>query len=182
MAKPAARLVTVDEFLRWDSGDDRRYQLIRGAIVMMAPPARRHGVLASRVDHALRRRLTPPCEPQTEAGILLEGRPYDFYVTDLAVSCSPLGDERWCPEPLVVVEVLSPSTEDEVRHEKLPNYRQIASLRDILLVASDAVLVEHWRRPGAAWSRELRRAGDSLKLAGVAIEIPVDEIYAGLGL
>jgi Uma2 family endonuclease len=180
VARPAARLVTVDEFLRWDSGDDRRYQLIRGAIVMMAPPARRHGVLAARIAAALRARLTPPCEAETEAGILLEGRPHDYYVADVGVSCAPVGDERWCPEPLVVVEVLS--TEDEVRHEKLPNYRQIASLRDILLVASDAVLVEHWRRPGAAWSRELRRAGDSLKLAGLGIEIPVDEIYAGLGL
>jgi Uma2 family endonuclease len=182
MAKSAAKLVTVDEFLRWDSGDDRRYQLIRGAIVMMAPPARRHGVLAARLAQALGAWLKPPCEVQSQAGILLEGRAHDFYVADLAVSCAPTGDELWCPEPLLVVEILPPSTADEVRHEKLPSYRQIASSRDIALVARDDVLIEHWKRPKEAWSRELLRAGDVLRLVGLPIELALDELYSGLGL
>lgn len=182
MAEPARKLTTVDEFLRWDSGDDRRYQLIRGAIVMMAPPAPLHGALAARMARSIGNRLKAPCEVISEAGIFLPKDAHDFYVADLAVTCSGIADEPWCPEPIVIIEVLSPSTADEVRLEKLPNYRQLPSLRDILLVAADAVSIEHWRRPALAWSREVVRAGGTLRLAGLAIEIPVDEVYGGLGL
>ena len=182
MAKAALDLVTVDEFLRWDDRSDRRYQLIRGAIVMMAPTIRRHGVLASRVDRAIGGRLRAPCEAQSEAGILLPHSPHDFYVADLAVSCAPLGPERWCPDPVLTVEVLSPSTEGEVRHEKLPNYRLLPSLRHILLVSSEAVLIEHWHRSAVAWSSETLREGGALRLDALGIELPVDEIYTGLDL
>ncbi len=78
--------------------------------------------------------------------------------------------------------MLSPSTEDEVRHEKLANYRRLASLRHILLVSSEAVLIEHWRRPELAWSRDMLGPGGLLKLEALGIELPVDEIYAGLDL
>lgn len=182
MADAALKLTTVDEFLRWDDGSDRRYQLIRGAIVMMAPASRRHGVLTMRLGGALGSRLRPPCEAQAEAGILLPGRPHDFYVADIAVSCAEIGTEQWCPEPVLIAEVLSPSTEVEVRQEKLPNYRHVPSLQHILLVASDRVLIEHWRRFEVAWRQETRGAGDTLRLDTFGIELPVDEIYAGLGL
>jgi Uma2 family endonuclease len=182
MAEAALELMTVEELLRWDDRSDRRYQLIRGAVVMMAPATRRHGVLASRVGRAVGARLRAPCEVQSEAGILLPDSRHDFYVADLAVSCSPLGSEQWCPDPILVVEVLSPSTEDEVRHEKLPNYRRLPSLRHILLVSSEAVLIEHWRRPSLAWNREALRGGALLRLEALGIELPVDEIYAGLEL
>ncbi len=182
MAKAALDLVTVDEFLRWDDRSDRRYQLIRGAIVMMAPPAPRHGALSARVIRSLGGRLRPTCETLSEAGILLPQSAQDFYVADIAVTCVPLGTSAWCPDPVLIVEVLSPSTEGEVRHEKLPNYRLLPSLRHILLVSSEAVLVEHWRRAGVAWSSETLREGGALRLDALGIELPVDEIYAGLDL
>lgn len=182
MAEAAPDLFTVDAFLHWDDRSDRRYQLIRGAIVMLAPATRRQGVLASRAGRAIGVRLRAPCEVQSEAGILLPRSPHDFYVADLAVSCAPIGPEQWCPDPVVVAEVLSPLTEVEVRHEKLPNYRLLPSLRHILLVSSVTVLIEHWRRPTAAWSSEMLKAGDTLRLEALGIELPVDEIYSGLDL
>ena len=48
--------------------------------------------------------------------------------------------------PIVVIEVLSPSTEAYDRGEKFTHYRQLTSLQEYLLVAQDAVLVEHYRR------------------------------------
>ncbi len=61
MAEAALKLTTVDEFLRWDDHSDRRYQLIRGAIVMMAPPTRRHGTLLRPVSPGA---LATDCAPR----------------------------------------------------------------------------------------------------------------------
>ncbi len=65
MAEAAPRLLTVDEFLAWDDGTDRRYQLLSGVITMMAPPPVIHGRLVSRLNRLLGSQLRPPCEPLT---------------------------------------------------------------------------------------------------------------------
>ena len=50
--------------------------------------------------------------------------------------------------PIVIVEVLSPSTEAYDSGEKFRRYQQLASLREYVLVAQDSVRVEHYRRQG----------------------------------
>src|SRR4051812_45684610 len=111
MADPARKLTAVDEFLRFHGETGRRYQLFGGRIVMMAPAARLHGLLMSRLSFALRLRLQRPWEPQDEAGILLPWTSHSYYVADVAVTCAPPGPEQWCPDPALIVEVLSSSTE-----------------------------------------------------------------------
>ena len=106
MAEPARKLVTVAEFLRFEGEGDRRYQLIGGEIVMMAPPARLHGILAARIVRRLGDQLRPPREPQNEAGIVLPWTDTSYYVADVAVTCASVAPEPWCPDPIVIVEVL----------------------------------------------------------------------------
>ena len=90
MAEPATRRMTLDEFLAWDDGTDRRYELWGGLVRAMAPPMPRHGLLAAtlsrEIGSALRAR--PPCRVFSEAGIALPDRNDTFYVADLAV-CEP---------------------------------------------------------------------------------------------
>jgi Uma2 family endonuclease len=181
MSQAALKPVTVTEFLRWEDGTDRRYELIHGKIVAMARAARAHGVLAARMISVLAARLKPPCLPESEAGILLPNSDKDFYIADVAVSCSPVGRERWCPDPLLIVEVLSPSTEDDNRASKVPPYRKIPSLQDILVIASQRVAVEHYARNGDLWVLGDLGPGDVIRLAGLDVTIPVDELYAGIG-
>jgi Uma2 family endonuclease len=182
MAEPARKLVTVEEFLRFEGESDRRYQLFGGEIVMMAPPARIHGIIAARAVFALRSRLRAPCEPQNEAGILLPWTNQSFYVADLAVTCVPLGPEQWCPDPVLIVEVLSPFTESDDRGVKLRAYRRLASVQDILLVASDRPAIEHFSRAGDRWVLTDLGPGDTIRLESLGIEIPLDELYTDLGL
>lgn len=182
MAAPARKLVTVAEFLRFDGEGDRRYQLIGGEIVMMAPPSPTHGALASSVSRLIGNQLRRPCRTLSEAGITLPWSDTSFYVADVAVTCSPIAGQSWCPDPVVVVEVLSPSTEAEDRGVKLPDYRRLASVQDILLVASDRVAVEHYARRGGQWVISDHGPGETVRLVGLPLEIPVDELYADLGL
>ncbi len=180
VAEAAERLVTVAEFLRWDDGSDRRYELVAGRPVMMAPPSRIHGVMASRVDGALRRQLRPPCEPQVEAGIVCPWDDFSYFVADVAVSCAPFSAEPWCPDPVLIVEVLSDGTRGHDTGVKLPVYRRLPSVRHILLVETREVRVEHWRREGEGWHVRDVGPGGVVELEDLGVRLEVDALYRDL--
>ncbi len=184
MAEPARRLdapMTVAEFLEWDEGGDRRYELVGGRPVAMAPARWTHGILAVRLGSRLERALRPPCTVAAEAGIVPEDSGVDYYVADLAVSCTPPGDRPWVPDPVLVVEILSPSTRGHDRAVKLPVYRDMASIRHIVLVDGERVHVEYWRRLAALeWRVRDLGPGDELVIEELGIRVPLDELYRDL--
>jgi Uma2 family endonuclease len=186
MSELASRAMTLEEFLRWDDGTDTHYELIGGFPVAMAPPAEVHRALAvrlaSRIDTALSARR--PCNAQIEAGITRPDRADTYFVADIAATCVPLAPGRQAiDEPFLIVEILSPSTERHDRRIKLPVYRQLQSVQEILLIDSDGIYAEVHRRAGMQWITELLR-GDLavLTLASVGIDIPLAELYEGTGL
>jgi Uma2 family endonuclease len=100
--------MTVDEFLRWEDGTDTRYELVYGAVVAMAPPAR-HGILVARLagvfDAALRGRR--PCAAESAAGVARPDPADLCFVADVAVSCDPgESNEQLIPNPILIVEIL----------------------------------------------------------------------------
>jgi Uma2 family endonuclease len=100
----------------------------------------------------------------------------------VVATCEPRSrSERFSREPRVIVEILSPSTEDHDLLQKLPDYRTIPSLEDILYVSAEKRLVRHWRRGQESRLPAIVRAG-SVKLDAFGIELPLDEIYDGSGL
>jgi Uma2 family endonuclease len=113
--------MTLAEFLRWDDGTDARYELVDGRIVGMAPPNDAHGTITANLIVALANALRPPRRVAAEAGILRPNRDDSYYVADLGVTAGPAADTRQhLPEPVLIVEVLSPSTEDHDRGRKVP--------------------------------------------------------------
>ena len=142
MAEPAAKRMTLDEFLAWDDGTDTRYELWGGIVTAMAPPMPLHGRLVSRLITALSNALRgrAPCDVYSEAGVVRPDRNDTFYVADIAVSCETLSaNDRLLRGPILIVEVLSPSTSSSDRQLKLADYRNIPSVREILL-GRDATL------------------------------------------
>lgn len=184
MAKAALKPMTVAEFLRWEDGTDTRYELLGGEPVAMAPPAVAHGVLASRlaarVDAALRAR--PSCFAQSEAGIARPDRDDTCYAADLAVTCTPLQPgQPLMTDPLLIVEILSPGTVAHDRHTKVPDYRRIASVQEILLIDSERVFAEVLRRNGERWSTEIVQGRDAaLSLPSIALSVPMADLYDGI--
>lgn len=186
MAELSIKPMTLDEFVRWDDGTETHYELIGGFPVAMAPPAEVHRVLAvrlvTRIDGALAARR--PCNAQIEAGVIRPDRADTYFEADIAASCAAIEPGRQAiKDPFLIVEILSPSTDRHDRRVKLPVYRQIETVQEILLVASDERYAELHRRAGMQWITEILRGGESvLALASVGIEIPLAELYDGIGL
>lgn len=181
MGEAAARLLTVDEFLTWDDGTDRRHQLLRGVVTMMAPPQAVHGALVMRLGARLAAALPRTCAAVTEAGIKPAHRDDTYYQADLAVTCRPLErGQVYLVDSVLIVEVLSPSTAATDRLLKLDDYRLIPALDDILFFASTQVRVEHWHRQGDVWVVAVRGAGEQLHLAAFGLAIDVGTLYADL--
>jgi Uma2 family endonuclease len=141
LSEAAVKRMTVSEFLRWEDGTDTRYELRDGVVVAMAPPATAHGFLAARVCARIGGVLQSrrPCMVQVEASTALPERDDTCYVADLAVTCTPpLRGDQLIRDPLLIVEVLSPTTGLYDRQVKAANYRRIPSVEEILLIDSAA--------------------------------------------
>jgi Uma2 family endonuclease len=155
MASHAPQRMTLAAFLEWDDGTDRRYQLVDGVLLMMAPATEAHGELAAALAIQIGPRLKRPCRAISEAGITVPDRSDTYYVADLAVTCAPREPgRRIVAEPVLIVEVLSPSTELIDRLRKLADYRTLPSVREILVVFPDERRVEVQRRTAEGWQVE----------------------------
>jgi Uma2 family endonuclease len=186
MAEPAIRPMTLDEFLQWDDGTDTHYELIGGFPLAMAPPAAAHRMLAmrlgARIDGVLAARR--PCNAQGEAGVVRTDRADTYFEADIAATCErhEFGQQA-LKEPFLIIEILSPSTERHDRRIKLPAYRQIGTVQEILFIASDGLYAEVHRRAGAQWITEILRGVDArLSLIAVPIEIAFADLYDGIEL
>jgi Uma2 family endonuclease len=183
MADAAEKLMTVAEFLNWDDGTDTRYELIDGRPVAMAPPAAKHSIIASKIGGLLEAGLKEPCYVGTNAGVVRPDRDDLYFVADLVVSCTPVGaDTVTIPDPVLVIEVLSPTTAEHDRGGKLPEYRRIGSVQEIVLIASEHRHVEIWRRRGMKWEVEDLIGDATLELDAFSITIPLAAIYVGSGI
>jgi Uma2 family endonuclease len=149
----------------------------------MAPPAEAHSVLTvrlvTRIDAGLSGRR--PCKTQIEAGVIRPDRADTYFVADIAATCAPIEPARQAvQDPFLIIEILSPTTERHDRRIKLPVYRQIATVQEILLVASDERYIELHRRVGGQWITEILRGGEAvLSLTSVGIEILLADLYNG---
>lgn len=183
MAEPAEKRWTVEEFLAWDDGSDRRYELVGGQVVAMAPPSEAHAAIVSNLTIRIGNQLQPPCRVLGEFGVRLPDREDSFYQFDLAVTCAPADPaRRYVAEPELIVEVLSPSTALHDRGRKLDHYRQLPSLKEILLVASEERRAQHWRRAGTQWLVADLIGDADLQLATLPGPIPLAAIYEGSGV
>jgi Uma2 family endonuclease len=186
MAELAMKPMTLDEFLRWDDGTETHYELIGGFPVAMASTAEAHRILAvrlgARIDSALAGRR--PANAQISAGVIRPDRADTYFVADIAATCE--GNEvgrQALKEPFLIVEILSPSTERHDRRLKLPIYRQIETVQEILLIASEGLYAELHRRDGPQWITEILRGADArLALTSVGTEIPLADLYDGIAL
>jgi Uma2 family endonuclease len=186
MAEHAGKLMTFDEFLAWDDGTDQRFELIDGVITAMTAPGPEHRIIVANAASEIRSRLRrrPPCRPENEAAIRID--PFVCWQADIAVTCGPLS--RDVLDPLLIVEVLSPSTRANDLDRKLADYKALPSVLEIWLIDSErsnggAVRwVQVWWREEEGWHVRDHVGGAAFVSRVVEAEIPLDELYLNSGL
>lgn len=185
MSLPAAQPLTVEAFLELQVDSDVRYELSGGQVVALAAPSRAHQILAVNFARRLAEVLDsrPPCTAGSEAAIALPDRDDTCHIADLAVTCAPHEpDQRIVPSPWVLVEILSPSTEARDRRVKLPDYRSIPSVQEIVLIDQDPYYCEvHRRLDDGRWLTDLLRTPDArLRLSSIGFDQPLSALYANI--
>ncbi len=184
MPNAARKLMSLDEFFNWNPPGDARWELYGGVPVARTPVGSQHSRVAANVIAGLGSVLHGgPCEVFSVAGIRSPSRANSWYEADIAVACHCDGQPD-LSDPVVIIEVLSPSTEDNDRKVKLHDYRRIPSVAEILLLDSVTIYAElHRRLDDGRWTTDLYdRLEDTLDLTSVGVILPLSEVYRRVGL
>jgi hypothetical protein len=176
-------LMSVAEFLEWDPGDGRRWQLVDGEPIAMAPANAVHSYLQAELGALIRNHLRAsnmPCDVFANPGVIPKTMSaHNMRVPDLAVSCSPFGRGQAAPtDPVLAIEILSPSNR-AATWANVWAYTTIPSMREILVLRTDTIGGDLLRRlPDGSWPDRATpvQEGD-LVLESIGFRVPLLELY-----
>jgi Uma2 family endonuclease len=169
------------EFLRWAEAQPRgRFERVDGQVVAMSPERWAHARLKARIWRILDREITQaglPCEAAPD-GMTVEIDDDTDYEPDALVNCGPPipDDATAAPNPIVIVEVLSPGTASVDTGAKLAGYFRLASVRHCLLVHPSRREIVHHRREEDGIRTRIVRDG-TIELDPPGIRLSFNEVY-----
>jgi Uma2 family endonuclease len=173
---------TYQEYLAFERSANVRHEFFDGEIYAMAGGSREHAAICVNVSSLLREQLRGRgcVAHSSDLRIRVLETGLATY-PDVSVLCKPAEldpeDRHTVTNPVLLVEVLSPSSAAYDRGEKLAHYQRIPSLCEVVLVAHDERLIELWRRgEDGTWSRREARSG-SLALTAVPCTLAIDDVY-----
>lgn len=181
--------MTVGEFLAWaDTQPKGRFELIDGVIVAMSPERVRHAVVKLEAVLALREAIRAaklPCMVFADgpAVVINDHRTRE---PDASVQCDvDLDlDSMVLKAPLIVVEVVSPTSERRDSGVKLADYFSVATIQHYLLLYSepDTRLVVHHRRSESRIETRIARPGEDITLEPPGFSVSVDALFGPLSI
>ena len=179
---------TIEEYLALEKASDRRYEYWDGEIVCMSGGTLAHAQISRNAFRTFDRKL--------------EGRPCEAFTADMAVRTPAPGQPYLYPDasvvcggaqveavngidslvnPVLIVEVLSPTTEERDRHEKRLAYQAIPSLREYLIISQDIPHVTHYVRDHDTWRRADHSIMDeTLECPALGAVLSLAELYQGV--
>ena len=185
MATVAAQTYfTPEEYIALERKARFKSEYFNGHIIAMSGASRQHSLIVTNISGELHFQFKGRgCEVYTNDMRVRPNPRESYFYPDVVVVCGgpEFEDDAFDTllNPIVIVEVLSPSTEVYDRGEKFTRYKQLASFQEYVLVAQDKVWVEHHRRHGPQWVRNhYRTLEDVLPLPAIGCELPLRDIYA----
>ncbi|MBY0513443.1 MAG: Uma2 family endonuclease [Gemmataceae bacterium] len=186
-AVPQPKKLTEAEYLAVEEAAEFKSEFYAGEMFAMSGASYFHNVAKDNLAFRLNQQLDGgPCRALTsDMKVKVEATGL-FAYPDVVVIC---GEPQFYPgrtdvilNPVAVVEVLSPSTENYDRGAKLRHYRQIPSLREVVLVAQDEPVCDQYvRQPDGTWRvGSVEGLGAELVFAAVPARVPLDAVYAGV--
>lgn len=177
--EPDARMSRA-EYRRWAEGHRGRFERINGQVVAMAPERIGHTRIKGEAYAALRAAVASagvPCEVLTEGPTIEVGD--SDYEPDAIVRCGAASfsaDSLAVPDPVVIVEVLSPTTRRIDVSQKLADYFLVPTVQHYLILFADRIQAIHHRRLGDRIDTQVLTSGDVI-LEPPGIVVPLTRFY-----
>jgi Uma2 family endonuclease len=171
---------TAERFLNWVETQEGRYEFDGIRPVAMTGGNANHSRITLNIHRALAPRLrgTPCSNFGPDLGIQTIGEKVRF--PDALITCKKFpGTERIAPNPVVVFEVISPSSGPKDHHLKLAEYQAVASILTYVIVESAfaAVLVYHREAADLPFVATPLTGDATLELPLLGVELPIAELY-----
>ncbi|HEX2078754.1 MAG TPA: Uma2 family endonuclease [Longimicrobium sp.] len=184
---PQSATITLDDFLASAELSEERSELVDGRVVALGAASFAHNLIVTNISGTLFTALRgTTCRVVSQGMLVKPNRSENAFLPDVAVFCGGAELEPRRLElllnPVVLVEVLSPTTADYEHGKKWENYRRLSSLRDYLLVSQEQVRVEWYTRQGEAFwlFSEVEGHDGEVGLESIGVTLRLAEIYEGV--
>ena len=187
--------MTVEQYLALDEATDAKYEFLDGYVFMLRPPSSdyddqavdmaggsiNHAAICACMASILYQALTSSsCMVYTsDARMKLAERQYLY--PDITIACGEQSGTM-LNNPVVVIEVLSPTTEKRDRGAKLRIYKTLPSVQEYILIGSEYKEIVVHRREGRFWKEQHYYEGDLVELRSIGARFSFDEVYQRIRL
>ena len=183
--QPVRQYMTLEQYLLLVTNSDRHYEYYDGEVHLMAGGTSNHATISLNCGIALDRALGDDtvCRPYV-SDKLVRVAPTKMLIPDVVVSCDTAdhGESQIIDSPILVIEVLSRSTEMTDRFVKLALYQAKESIQEIIFISQVIQRVEVFSRSPTGWLYHQYGAGQSFFLTSLDIEIEVRQLYRRLSI
>ncbi len=172
--------ISVEDYLRDEQEGQLRHEYVAGAVYAMTGGSVYHNRIAGAFYAVLRERLMGrPCDVfMADMKLRTE---HAYYYPDLMVVCDPSDTDPYTKRrPLLIAEVLSPTTRSIDEREKRVAYQGLDSLQEYLLVEQDRAELRILRRRAAGgWNEQTLGPGDDICLQSLDVEFAMEHLFEG---
>jgi len=163
--------------------EGKNFELFDGRPLLMSNPSETHEQIASNIGANLKLAMDKRGCRTYQGGVMVQasanstGR--DKFRPDVVVRCGASGNNTFITDPIVVVEVLSPSTIDRDRGPKLEFYKNLPTVQHVVLAYADQMRIEHYFRVENGWEMKvvLPTLESILELDAVEFSMDLEAIY-----
>jgi Uma2 family endonuclease len=176
--------ISIEEYLQMEKESPVKHEYYKGEVFAMAGAGARHNLIFSNLFIAIGKKLGgKPCRPYGSDMRVHIPENTLFTYPDISIFCGDIinspEDEDTIINPIVIIEILSPSTKDYDRGDKFQLYRQIPSLKDYMLVDAAAIHVEvfslnersHWELT------EYNQLAQTISINSISLAIEMADVY-----
>ena len=179
----SADWISPEEYLEGEKLAEVRHEYVDGQVYAMSGTSKNHGRIAGNLFRRLSEHLRGHrCEPFINDIKVRIRPPFGnlFYYPDVFVTCTADEDEDeyYVNQPTIIAEVISPSTEQIDRREKVQAYRQLASMQIYVIIEQTRIAATVLRRAEQGWRAEELEGPDAvLRLETIGFETPLGALY-----
>lgn len=176
--------MTTEEFLAFERSSDEKHEYYDGIVVAMSGAKRAHNTISTNITGLLWQQLKgKDCENFANDMRVFVPKTRLYAYPDIVVVC---GEPQFLDDvpdtltnPLIIIEILSDSTESYDRGKKFENYRAIDSLREYVLVSQDRPAIEKFVKHGDGFWRLTDATGldSAITLESIECKLNLDDVY-----